>query len=131
MKLYRLPLVPFKRRTKATHAGNRFRVYTPIESQREEQMVAAAYQGKLYEGPVVLELHVYRVLPKSRPKRVESEPDTYKPDIDNIIKSVMDGLNGVAYKDDSQVVEIKAVKHDRARRKDEGILFGVEPVEGR
>lgn len=129
MNFYYLHLVPFKRRTKATHAGNHFRVYTPIESQHEEQMVAAAYKGKLYEGPVVLELHIYRTLPKSRPKRVKSEPDTYKPDIDNIIKSVMDGLNGVAYKDDSQVVEIKAVKHERARNQDEGIVFGVEPIE--
>ena len=33
-----------------------------------------------------------------------------KPDIDNIIKSIQDGLNGVAYDDDCQVVSITANK---------------------
>lgn len=33
-----------------------------------------------------------------------------KPDIDNIIKSIADSLNGIAYKDDAQVVEVIAKK---------------------
>jgi Holliday junction resolvase RusA-like endonuclease len=33
-----------------------------------------------------------------------------KPDIDNLIKSVCDGLNGVAYKDDSQIVKLTSSK---------------------
>ncbi len=33
-----------------------------------------------------------------------------KPDIDNIVKAIMDGLNGVAYKDDALVVKIMAQK---------------------
>ncbi len=127
MNLYSLPLVPFKRRAKATRKGSYLRMYTPAETQHEEAMVAKAYQGDLYEGPVRLEVHVFRALPKSRPKRVKSEPDTYKPDLDNIVKAVMDGLNTVAYADDSQVVEIVAIKHERERREQEKILFGVEP----
>ena len=35
---------------------------------------------------------------------------TTKPDIDNVIKAVLDGLNGVAYADDSQVVALSASK---------------------
>lgn len=35
---------------------------------------------------------------KIRPKR--------KPDIDNVLKVVLDSLNGIAYKDDSQVVAV-------------------------
>lgn len=35
---------------------------------------------------------------------------TKKPDIDNIIKAVLDALNGVAYKDDTQVVQVMATK---------------------
>ena len=35
---------------------------------------------------------------------------TKKPDIDNIIKIVLDSLNGVAFADDIQIVSVKASK---------------------
>ena len=35
---------------------------------------------------------------------------TKKPDVDNIIKVVLDALNKVAYQDDTQVVEVIAIK---------------------
>ncbi len=35
---------------------------------------------------------------------------TKKPDIDNIVKAVLDALNGLAYKDDTQVVQVTANK---------------------
>lgn len=35
---------------------------------------------------------------------------TKKPDLDNVIKIILDGLNGLAYGDDKQVVELKALK---------------------
>nr|DAH87168.1 MAG TPA: Endodeoxyribonuclease RusA [Caudoviricetes sp.] len=33
-----------------------------------------------------------------------------KPDVDNILKAVLDALNGVAYKDDKQVIEVTCGK---------------------
>lgn len=33
-----------------------------------------------------------------------------KPDIDNVVKIVLDALNGVAYKDDTQVNEVTAIR---------------------
>ena len=39
-----------------------------------------------------------------------------KPDTDNIAKSVLDALNGLAYGDDKQIVELKVRKY-----------YGVEP----
>jgi Holliday junction resolvase RusA-like endonuclease len=33
-----------------------------------------------------------------------------KPDIDNVLKIVLDALNGVAYKDDSKVVSVSGKK---------------------
>ena len=36
---------------------------------------------------------------------------TKKPDADNIAKAVCDALNGIAYKDDSQVVDLTVRKY--------------------
>lgn len=35
---------------------------------------------------------------------------TTKPDTDNIAKSILDSLNGIAYKDDKQVVKLTVEK---------------------
>lgn len=35
---------------------------------------------------------------------------TVRPDLDNLVKLVLDALNGVAYADDSQIVRIHAFK---------------------
>jgi Holliday junction resolvase RusA-like endonuclease len=36
---------------------------------------------------------------------------TSKPDIDNVVKAIFDGLNGVAWRDDVQVVSLTVRKH--------------------
>lgn len=33
-----------------------------------------------------------------------------KPDIDNVIKVICDALNGIAYKDDTQIIKVTAEK---------------------
>ena len=43
---------------------------------------------------------------------MQGAPCTKKPDADNVLKIVMDGLNGVAYEDDKQVVD--ATVHKRS-----------------
>lgn len=45
-----------------------------------------------------------------RPKSCKETIKTTKPDIDNIVKAVLDGLNSIAYTDDSAVVKISATK---------------------
>jgi len=73
--------------------------------------MAAAY----FTGPVVVEI-VARFTPpasasrKARAAMLSGEaPPTRKPDIDNIVK-VLDALNGIAWRDDAQVVRIVAEK---------------------
>lgn len=50
---------------------------------------------------------------------------TKKPDIDNILKIIMDGLNGVAYHDDKQVVEVTIRKRYSSEPRVEVVLMEV------
>lgn len=76
--------------------------------------------------PVVVTVGTHRPLPKSKPKRVLLEPDTVKPDIDNIAKLVLDALTGLAYADDAQVVEVHVTKWARGRNGGERTEVRVE-----
>lgn len=134
-----LNIVPVKRRVKLEFRGRcascawklkGCHVYTPQQTIDEERAVGLAYKGPRHEGPVSVRIDVYRALPASRPKRTVSEPDTVTPDADNIAKAVLDGLNGVAYVDDKQVVELHVYKHDRVRRIGDSIRVVVEEVGG-
>lgn len=84
--------------------------YTPKETLEFEKHVALRYKiagGKMLKGPVTVEITAMYQVPKSWSKKkkeaAEEQPHTQKPDLDNIIKSVLDGLNGVAWEDDAQV----------------------------
>ena len=89
--------------------------YTPQETKDYEAKVMTAYQnadgGKFGEQcPVeVFAQAVYPIPadtpPEQRERMIKGEIlPIVKPDCDNVLKSVLDGLNGVAYEDDSQVV---------------------------
>lgn len=71
-----------------------------------------AYPGFVpLEGPVGMVVEAYFSIPKSASKakrddmlKGDTRP-TRKPDLSNIEKAIEDALNGVAYVDDSQVVD--------------------------
>ena len=96
--------------------------YIPKGTRAYRNLIATAYmaeaRGRKATGSVMVTIDVCRELPKSRPKKVESEPDTFKPDADNIAKNVLDALNGIAWEDDSQVVYMRIRKHPRTRRRE-------------
>lgn len=127
MRSYALNRVPIKRRPRMTVRGGHPSTYTDAQTVADEAAVAAAYKGPhFHDAPVAVRIDIYRALPKSTPRRIESEPDTIKPDVDNVAKAVLDGLNGVAYDDDAQVVDLRIVKHDRIRKAGDSIRFTVE-----
>lgn len=74
--------------------------------------------NKLVElaAPVTLKVDALFSVPKSYSKaraascRANEARPTAKPDADNILKAVADALNGVAYSDDSAVVEMHVAK---------------------
>nr|DAJ52248.1 MAG TPA: Endodeoxyribonuclease RusA [Caudoviricetes sp.] len=114
------------------------RMYTPSGTLRAELEVAAACEDAMGAAgikapafgphePVIVTIDVYRPLPDGRPRCVRSEPDTYKPDADNVAKLVMDALTGVAWADDSQVVDLHVRKHPRVRGQAERMDITVAP----
>ena len=126
MTHFKLDRIPVKRRARINRRG---RAYVDIKTQADLKAVREAYTGELYECPVKVTIVVHKPIPKSKPKKIEVMPFTQKPDIDNIAKAVLDGLNGVAYRDDSQVTELRVLKANRHRAGYEFCSVWVEPKE--
>lgn len=91
--------------------------YTPKETKVYEEKIKQAYQeqsNKRFNGLLSLNVKFYFKVPTSYSKRrTDLIKDRYcnnNKDLDNCIKSILDGLNGVAYEDDKQVVKINAIK---------------------
>lgn len=58
------------------------------------------------EGPLVVEMEFHF----ARPRSVKRLYPTVKPDIDNVVKAVLDNGNGILWEDDRLIIEIKAFK---------------------
>ena len=112
-----------KARPRVTKTGH---AYTPEKTVNYENLVRLMYSNK-YHGmsfpakvPLTMEIKVFMGIPQSTSKKRAAdmmkckERPTKKPDVDNIIKIVMDALNGVAYPDDKQVVSIVCNKYYNA-----------------
>ena len=71
---------------------------------------------KPIEGRIKVSIIAYFEVPKSTSKKKAAEmlsnniSPTKKPDIDNIIKIVLDGMNKFAFKDDTQVIKLEVEK---------------------
>lgn len=112
-----IPGVPVpKARPRVTRGGF---TYTPKKTRDYEQLVKDIYSLKgeyLGESAIVAEIDLYFPIPKSylkkRRQAILNGEEKYikKPDLDNCIKSILDALNGIAYKDDSQIIEIRVRK---------------------
>lgn len=107
-----------KARPRFTRAGITF---TPKKTVAYEERIRDRFLqagGKMvpYGGYVFINVEAIFDIPKSYPKKKREaclcggiRPDK-KPDADNILKAVLDALNGVAYEDDRQVVEVLCIK---------------------
>ena len=95
--------------------------YTPEKTKAYEfevgMMALAAMGGsKPLEGALEAFIYVTFPVPASYSKKrteaclSDSEKHTKKPDLDNICKILFDGMNGIVFKDDSQITSIHATK---------------------
>lgn len=96
--------------------------YTPQKTVNYENLVKLTYQQQCGDKPIPKEISLradivaYFPIPKSISKirrKMMLAGDinpTKKPDLDNIAKSILDALNGIAYYDDSQIVAMGICK---------------------
>ena len=87
--------------------------YTDAKTKSLETNIRNTYLGYGFDSnleeniPVDIDIKFYMPIPKSlsekKKKELIDQPHTKKPDIDNMLKSVYDGLNKAAFADDSQV----------------------------
>lgn len=115
MASFTIPGKPFgKQRPRATRQG---RMYTPAKTvsfERTVGQIAAQHFPQPLEGPVRVQIIATFKPAKSWSKKKVAEhlhrPHTQKPDADNCAKALLDGLNRIAWADDSQVFEITVRK---------------------
>lgn len=98
---------------------SRGRVYTPEETTAYEGLVALSYRneakGYKFTSPVGVRILALQKPPKKSKKVTEKMLSgeilpTKRPDLDNIAKIILDGLNKVAWDDDTQVVQLQIEK---------------------
>lgn len=90
----------------------RGRAYTPPQTARYEAAISEAAAHLIpMEGALELEaVFVFprlKATPKSEPERALKAT---RPDLDNLIKALKDGLQGHAFNDDAQITQLKARK---------------------
>lgn len=108
----------YKGKSRARFNGH---AYTPKKTKELMDQIRSEWEShghpKAPKGtPVTVFISCSRPMPRSRWKRgLFEEYDVFVPDVDNIAKLVLDGLNGVAWEDDRQIVGITVVKRPRKR----------------
>ena len=115
-----------KGRPRVVRRGGFIQTYTPEKTASYENLVKLEFQRQggrmMKDGPVYMSIMAWYAIPKSVSKRKREAMigglilPTKKPDCDNLAKSIADALNGLAYRDDSQVVSLHVSKR-----------FGEEP----
>ena len=96
-------------------------VYTPTRTKDYESLVEQYFllkypRFKALEGRIKVNIIAYFSIPKTTKKANINEmlenniSPTKKPDIDNIVKSILDSMNKFAFKDDNQITKLEVEK---------------------
>ena len=104
-------------RAKATTINGHARMYTPTTASAFKAAVAMlaekSHPGPPLDGAVAISITFVLDRPKSKiwkRREMPRERHCIKPDADNLAKSVMDALKGIAWRDDSQVASLHVAK---------------------
>ena len=108
-------------RPRATRMGRGIRLYDPkkvsVYKKQLAMMCQLQYKNDPVTGPLKVELTFFRHIQSSISKKERelrlsgSHRPVVKPDTDNYVKSTLDGLNGLLWEDDNQIVDLIAHKY--------------------
>lgn len=114
--------------------------YTPAATKQatlDAGMLMRAACPEPFDGPLAVKMRFYYEMPKSRPQRERRRLDEVgnvwkhtRPDVDNLVKLILDAGNLILWDDDGVVVRISAQKeyaHD-ARTVVEVLTLDGEPA---
>ena len=116
------------------------RAFTPTKTVNAESHIALCWQqtgaDRLENGPVFLQIVAVLDRPRSHYTKAGDLNAAgranwwclRKPDLDNIVKLVADSLNGVAYRDDAQIVVIDAHRRWAQDGEQAGLTITVAPA---
>ena len=113
-------------RHKIAARGKFARAYIPEEHPVHSykyglKIFAKKYYEKPFEGPIQISLTFH--IPKARSQK--NVLPIIKPDIDNLAKAVLDALNTIAYKDDSQICDLHISKWFASEARPVGVGISV------
>ena len=116
-----------KGRPRFSNRGGFARAFTPKETRDFESMISQLaklqYKSEPIVEPVSITVKFFIKKPHSVKKRVYP---SVRPDLENYLKSLIDGCNGILWKDDSQICRIEATKEYSTS---EGfIVLNIEPM---
>lgn len=127
-----------KGRPRVGRAGPHARLFTPEKTVAYEALIVAAADDamagrQLLAGACAVQASIGVAVPASWSKRKRADalagriyPGT-KPDADNVLKSILDAMNGVVYVDDCLAVDLAARKRYAEAP---GVFVRVTPLEG-
>lgn len=119
--VFTIPASPVAQgRGRATHQNGFTRVYQPVKTTKWQSQVRLfavdamkQLDGEPITGPCRLTVTFYLPRPGrliSKRKPMPACFADHKPDLDNLVKAILDGVNGVCFADDRQVAEMHARK---------------------
>jgi Holliday junction resolvase RusA-like endonuclease len=112
-------------------------VYDPARSAVDKQVVQAHATDAMggeppIEGPVEVRIWATWLCPKSHYRVRTPTPEKYRtgrPDIDNVLKAICDGLNCVAWLDDAQVVDTRIIATTAAQGEPASTIIQITEID--